>query len=132
MLKCFYCMCLSSRRCHRSRWGHEGSQPSGWTSFEEEEAETRKRRPVRYKPLSRKLSQHTDRRLLRSLPSPVSLCFFSLSVSPAAVCEADEVSPPTGILLIAAAAGSLHWYDSGILLYPTAGLRSTCSTSGLT
>lgn len=40
-----------------------------------------------------------------------SLCFFSLSVSPAAVCEVDEVSSPAGIQLNAAAASGLHWYD---------------------
>lgn len=41
-------MSSSITRCHSFRWGHEGSQPSGWTSCEEEEAETGKPRPVRY------------------------------------------------------------------------------------
>lgn len=41
----------------------------------------------------------------------VSLCLSSLSVSPAAVCEADEVSSPPRIHANAAAAGPLQWYD---------------------
>lgn len=46
--KVCYCLSSSITRCHSFRWGHEGSQPSGWTSCEEEEAETGKPRPVRY------------------------------------------------------------------------------------
>lgn len=42
----------------------------------------------------------------------VSLCVFSVSVSPAAVREIDEVSSPTRIHLDAAAARPLLWYDS--------------------
>ncbi|XP_035760719.1 SET domain-containing protein 4 isoform X2 [Neolamprologus brichardi] len=65
-------VCLPTKR------DHERSQSQSWTNCPEEEAETRKQRPV------------------------------SVSVSPAASCEAQEVSSPQRIFLHTASASSLH------------------------
>lgn len=125
--KVCYCLSSSITRCHSFRWGHEGSQPSGWTSCEEEEAETGKPRPVRYEWIHCSVVAlyecfsavgcfSTDTRLSLSLLVPVItnlfLSVFSVSLSPAAVREIDEVSSPTRIHLDAAAARPLLWYDS--------------------
>jgi len=49
------CVCVNVCVCGPggARWAHEGSWPSGWTGGEEEEAETRRRRPVGYEPIQR-------------------------------------------------------------------------------
>lgn len=69
--------------------------------------------------------------LLLSSITSLSLCFFSLSVSPAAVCEADEVSTPTRIHLNSPAASPLYWYDSGVLLCPTCPQECYITSKGL-
>lgn len=110
---CLLCVCVCPPQdVTGPDGGHEGSQPSGWTSCKEEEAETRKRCPIRYECFAAVSSFSWS--FLCSLSSPV--CVFSFCVSPAAVCEADEVSSPKGVHLNAAAASPLHWYDCLLIL----------------
>lgn len=110
---CLLCVCVCPPQVVTGPdGGHEGSQPSGWTSCKEEEAETRKRCPIRYECFAAVSSFSWS--FLCSLSSPV--CVFSFCVSPAAVCEADEVSSPKGVHLNAAAASPLHWYDCLLIL----------------
>lgn len=95
--KVFYCLSSSITRCHSFRWGHEGSQPSGWTSCEEEEAETGKPRPVRYEQIHCRVVAlykcfsavgcfSTDTRLSLSLLVPVITNLF-LFVSSVSLCH---------------------------------------------
>lgn len=81
--KVCYWVFSSITRCHRSRWGHEGSQPSGWTSCEEEEAETGKPRPVRYEQIHcRVVALYKCFSVLLAASAQTHLClslFWSLS-----------------------------------------------------